>query len=126
VEVTVFSGSGQHRKSSAKIPFLLIAFLGLCLLSAGCSGFYFVGFVSNPGGTRTVIGTVSIVNLGFVQDVTGAKITFTAVTFVNSGTAITINFCGDQRGKFPLNSTVSATFTHGIFCSNLVSVVAIT
>ena len=95
------------------LPVLLVA---LCLLLTGC-GSFFVGFVSNPGGPFRVSGTVSVVSFGFVQDPTGLTITFTAVTFVNSGTATTINFCGDQRAKFPINRFLQADFNIGIHCS---------
>lgn len=105
--------------------FVLTQLLALSLLLSGCSG-VFVGFVSNPGGTMSVSGTVSIVQLGVITDPTGATITFTAVTFVNPGTATTISFCGDQRSRFPINQFVRADFNTGVFCSALVAVVIIT
>lgn len=92
-----------------------------CTLSEGC-GSYFVGFVSNPGGSQTISGTVSGVQLGSLRDVTGETIVFTAVTFLNPGTATTINFCGDQREEFPENRQVRADFTSGISCSTLLAV----
>lgn len=96
-----------------------------CLLFDGC-GAYFVGFVSNPGGRKTISGTVSTVQLGFVQDITGETIVLTAVTFLNSGTETTLNFCGDQQEKFPLGSDVRADFNTGVFCSTLLAVVVVT
>jgi hypothetical protein len=116
----------RHRKETVRISLSFIALLSLCFLSTACSGFYAVGFVSNPGGTNTISGTVSMVNLGFIQDVTGVQIQFTGVTFINPGTATTINFCGDQRNKFRINSSVQATFASGVFCANLTSIVVAT
>ena len=101
--------------------FLVFQVLGLCLVLADCSGF-FIGFVSNPSGTTSVSGTVSVVHVGFIQDPTGVKITFTAVTFVNPGSSITINFCGDETSRFPMNQFVRADFSSGAFCSTLVAV----
>jgi hypothetical protein len=95
-----------------------------CLALASCEG-VFVGFVSNPGGTITIDGAVSIVQLGFVQDPSGEKVASTAVTFINTGTATTINFCGDQRVLFPMNHFVRATFTTGVLCSSLISTVVL-
>jgi hypothetical protein len=112
----------QDRSRPQTICFAFIWLLWLCLLSTGCSGFYAVGFVSNPGGTSSVTGTVSLVNFGFIQDVSGVQIDFTAVTFVNLGTATTISFCGDQRSKFRVNRSMQAVFSSGVFCANLVSV----
>ena len=104
--------------------FALIQCVALCLMLAGCSGF-FVGFVSNPGGMRSLSGTVSIVNLGFIQDPMGAKVTLTAVTFINPETTVTINFCGDQRSQFPLNRPVRVDFNSGFQCATLGAVVVI-
>jgi hypothetical protein len=105
--------------------FLLAQMLAVCLLLPGC-GAFFVGFVSNPGGTVSVSGTVTVVFFGFIQDPTGVKTTFTAVTFVNPGSSITINFCGDQSSRFPINQFVRADFRTGVFCSTLVAVVVST
>jgi len=101
---------------------LLVLLIVLSLLLAGC-GQVFVGFVSNPGGTTHVSGTVSTVQLGFLNDGHGTLINFTAVTFVNAGTATTINFCGDQQNGFPIDRSAQADFTTGIFCSTLIVVV---
>lgn len=104
---------------------MLAALLALCLLLAGCDA-VFVGFVSNPGGRLSVSGTVSFVQSGFIQDVTGNRITVTAVTFLGSGTATTITFCGDRSGSFPMNQFVRADFTSGIYCATLIAVTVIT
>ena len=99
----------------------VICLLGVCFLFAACGGYYFFGFVSNPGGTQTVTGIVSVVTFSFVQDATGMNANVTAVTFVNSGSSNTITFCGDQRSKFHINNSDKVTFTTGVLCSSLVS-----
>lgn len=103
----------------------LVLWLLPCFLFEGC-GAYFVGFVSNPGGSQTISGTVSTVQLSFIQDITGETIPLTAVTFLNPGTATTLNFCGDQQEKFPVGSDVRADFSTGVLCSTLLAVVVVT
>jgi hypothetical protein len=109
---------------SSVIRLMLAPVLALYLPMAGCEA-AFVGFVSNPGGRLSVSGTVSIVQLGFVKDVTGSQITVTTVTFLNPGTASTITFCGDQSKSFPMNQFVRADFNTGVLCSALVVVVVV-
>lgn len=99
--------------------------LAVCFVLAGCEGVMYFGFVSNPGGSQSVSGMVSAVELNFIHDGMGNTIMFTAVTFINGGTAVTVNFCGDQRSQFPLNRSVRADFKTGVFCSALVSVAII-
>ena len=96
-----------------------------CFLFDGC-GTYFVGFVSNPGESQTISGTVSTAQLVFIRDITGATIMLTAVTFLNPGTETTISFCGEQRGKFPVDHDVRVDFNTGVFCSSLLAVVVVT
>jgi len=97
---------------------------GPVLPLASC-GSVFIGFVSNPGGATTVNGIISVVILGSSQH-PGGLTTFTAVTFINPGNVVTINFCGDQRNLFPMNQSVRADFTSGLSCSVLIKVVVIT
>jgi len=94
------------------------ALLMFAFVFAGC-GHTFIGFVSNPGGARSVSGTVTIVQFGTMDDGHGTIITFTGVTFVQNSTASTVNFCGDQRKQFPINRFARADFTDGILCSML-------
>lgn len=108
----------MYSASHLTFPLLLLT----CVLSEAC-GAYFVGFVSNQSGSQTIIGEVSLVQLSSARDITGETIMLTAVTFLSSGTAATINFCGDQRGRFPLNRQVRADFTTGVVCSTLLAVV---
>jgi hypothetical protein len=62
------------------------------------------------------------VNTGFISDPSGIA-EFTAVTFMNAGGEITINFCGDQGHLFPTDATVRTDYTAGTLCSVLVRVV---
>ena len=100
-----------------------VALLTSCFLLASCGGPYFVGFVSNPGGSSSVSGTVSDVSSGFYSDGNASMNPSTLVTFTASNTEVTINFCGDQRQSFPLNKEVRVQFKAGIACSVLMSVV---
>ena len=97
-------------------------FLATVLL-ANCGGFYFVGFVSNPVGARSVTGIVSAVASGFVSDPSGLITPVTTVTFGNAGTAITLTFCGEHLQSFPINQHVQAQYTAGVFCNILLNVV---
>jgi hypothetical protein len=99
-----------------------LVLLSLAIPLTGC-GAYFVGFTFNPYGTQSVSGTVSAAGLGFVHDPSGTT-EFTSVTFVNPGSAVTVNFCGDQRNLFPLNQKVQADFTTGTRCATLIRVVS--
>ena len=101
----------------------IITLLTSCFLLASCGGYYFVGFVSNPGVGTSVSGIVSAVENGFFSDPTGLITSFTAVTFIDSETAVTVNFCGDQQQWFSLNKNVRAEYTPGIHCNVLLNVV---
>jgi hypothetical protein len=104
---------------------MLALLLLLCLLGAGCEG-VFVGFVSNPVGRVSAVGTISVVLPGLLKDVTREQITITAVTFFNPGTAINISFCGDQSRSFLLDQFVNAEFSQGVLCAALAAVVVAT
>lgn len=97
---------------------LLIFFL---VLLSGCGGYTRIGFVSDFG-SATVNGTVSIVHLTVIGGNGGTSITITAVTLIGNGTASDVNFCGDHRDQFPMNTTVTATFTPGTTCGTIISV----
>src|SRR3954470_8291257 len=93
-----------------------------CIASVSCGDSFFVGFVSNPGGSSSVTGTVTAVNSGFASSPSGTT-SLTVVTFDNSGTSITIYFCGDHHALFPINQSVRAEYTGGIACALLTRVV---
>jgi hypothetical protein len=102
----------------------IIALLAACVSFVRCGGYYFVGFVSNPGGTTTITGMIITVSGGFLSDPTGIT-PFTAVTFATAGTAITVHFCGNQQELFSINKTVRADYTAGTVCSTLLTVVIV-
>ena len=99
----------------------IVALWAACATSLSCGGYYFVGFVSNPGGAASVTGVVTAVSNGFIDSPSGVT-QYTAVTFLNTESKITIDFCGDQNRLFPIESTVEADYTGGILCSVLVRV----
>lgn len=96
----------------------------LCCFPLGSCGSFFVGFVSTPGGNSSISGTVTIVTLQFFHDVSGTT-TITAITFVDVGTSVTINFCGDQRNLFTLNQIVRVSFISELRCATLIAIVII-
>lgn len=96
-----------------------------CLSIAGCGGYYFVGFVSNPGGTSSISGIIVSLKTGFASDPSGVT-PITVVTFNNGGNDQTMTFCGDQENQFTVNRTVKVDFTTGILCAVIVQVVIVT
>ena len=100
------------------LRFRLIPVVLLCCFLSGC-GAYFVGFASNPGGTSTVAGIVTTVQ---PQPTGNQEPIVTAVTFFDSGTSVTMNFCGDQQSRFPVDRSVRVTFSAGLNCSTLVAI----
>jgi Flp pilus assembly protein TadG len=99
---------------------LLLLFLvaALLLLSADCGAVFFGGAITTGS---TFQGTVSIVQLTAVNGNTQV----TAVTFLQNGFSSTMNFCGDQIGRFPLTQTVQVNFNLGSPCSTILLVVII-
>ena len=87
-----------------------------CGLFTGC-GYVAVSGAINPN-TQMVAGLVSIVQFQFVNGSTSVTI----VTLVGSGTAQTLQFCGDQRPQFPMDRSVNASFHPGAPCNTLVAV----
>ncbi len=63
-----------------------------------------------------VSGTVSIVHLTIID----GNVQVTAVTLINSGSAQTINFCGNVVSQFPVNTLVTVTFTQTSSCNTVV------
>jgi hypothetical protein len=93
----------------------------LSLLLSGCGGSTTIGFISNPG-AATATGVVSIVHLSIIGGPGGTSVTVTAVTLIDAGNASDFNFCGDHVNQFPMNQSVTATFTPGSNCGTIVSV----
>jgi hypothetical protein len=102
---------------------LSLSLLLTLVLLTGC-GQVFVNFTSNPQiPSSSTSGTITVVVLGFTDDLNGNQVTLTTVTFLNNGLSSSFNFCGDQRQRFPIHQIVRADFTPGNACENLVTVV---
>lgn len=101
--------------------FGLACLLALLLLILGCGNVFVRG--SWNGGTQTVSGIVSIVQLTVVVDGDNVSTQVTVVTLNNNFGSSTVSFCGDQRAQFPLNDFAQATFMPGQPCSDLFNVV---
>ncbi len=65
-----------------------------------------------------VSGTVSIVHLTIID----GNVQVTAVTLINSGSAQTLNFCGNVVSQFPNNTFVTVTYTQGNSCNSIVKI----
>lgn len=89
------------------------------LLSATACGNVFIGGALRS--SSTFQGTVSLVQLGDINGDT--QVTF--VTFLQSGTPLTIGFCGDQTSMFPLSQLVTVNFNPGLTCATVVTVVIV-
>ena len=108
--------------SSVRCTLVLWTLLTLAFWLPVCScGSFFVGFISNPGGTVSVRGTVIAVATSALQNI-GFNGTVTTVTLSNSNSDTTLIFCGDQQLLFLVNQTVQVEFTTGVFCSTVVRV----
>lgn len=100
--------------------FGLACLLALVLLSPGCGNVFVRS--SWTGGTQTVSGIVSVVQLTVVVHGDNVSTQVTVVTLTNNLGGSTVSFCGDQRTRFPLNEFAQATFTPGQPCSDLFTV----
>jgi len=66
-----------------------------------------------------MVSTVQLTTV--VED--GTSVTVTLVTFLQSGTSRSMNFCGDQRALFPVDQFVNASFTTAPPCASVVQIV---
>jgi hypothetical protein len=97
----------------------LLPVLLASLLLTSC-GQVFVSAFSHPGSSTVFVGTVSIVQITVID----GNVLVTFVTLINGGVGNDFTFCGDQRNQFPMSQLVSATFTPGTPCANIVQVSA--
>jgi hypothetical protein len=95
--------------------------LGLVITLTGCGNIFVRGAL--PGNVSTISGTVGTVQLTVVIGNDGATVQVTFVTFLQSGAASTVGFCGDRRDQFPLDQTVRAEFNPGQPCASIVTIV---
>ena len=107
------------------LKLLLSALLSACLvvMSAGCGNVFVQGTLT--GGTSSVSGSVSVVQLSAVVGENGTTVQITLVTLLQGGTASTIGFCGDQRNQFPMQQTIRAEFNPGRTCASIVTIVIV-
>jgi hypothetical protein len=82
-------------------------------------------FVSGAVRTKSIQGSVSVVQLGSLVDGTGATVQVTFVTFFVNAAPFTIGFCDDQIDLFPLDQTVLVDFNPGLVCANVIQVVIV-
>jgi len=102
---------------------LSILLLFLVLTFPGCGNIFIRGAL--PAGSSRVSGSVSLVQLSAIIGGNGTTLQVTFVTFLQAGAASTIEFCGDQRSRFPMQQTVRADFNPGQPCANIVTIVII-
>jgi hypothetical protein len=100
--------------------FGLACLLALVLLIPGCGNVFVRG--SWNGGTQTVSGFVSVIQLTVVISGDNVSTQVTEVTLTNNFNSSTLSFCGDQRTQFPLNEFAQATFLPGQPCADLFNV----
>lgn len=106
--------------SRSRLPMLRLCVFSVILASlllTSC-GQVFVSAFSHPGSSTVFIGTVSIVQITVID----GNVLVTFVTLINGGIGNGFTFCGDQRNQFPMNQLVSATFTPGTPCANIIQV----
>ena len=103
-----------------RLPAALLA-VALVLSTTGCGKIFIGGVLGGSGIVQTASGFVSVVQ--FTNSTNNATlIVVTLVTFLQSGTANTFTFCGDQRRQFPINQFVLTSFTPGTPCANILTV----
>lgn len=92
--------------------------LALVISLASCGKIFIRGALN----TTTISGTVSVVQITTANN-NGTSMTVTLVTFLQSGTASTVDFCGDQRSQFPVDQFVQASFVPGATCASVVEII---
>ena len=113
------------RASVAARSLLAAQLVATQLFLTGCGGVS-ISFVSNPQlPPSSTTGQIAAVVLGSVNDLHGNLVAITTTTFINAGLASTLNFCGDQRSRLPINEVVRVDFTSEINCFFLVNVVVL-
>src|SRR6476661_1259089 len=116
---TLSPGSSGRQSVRRSLSFLV----AICLLVflAGCGNIFIRGAINT--GSSSVTGMVGVVQLSAVIGDDGTKVQVTFVTFLQDGVSSTIGFCGDERGRFPLQQSVRANFTPGQTCASIITIV---
>ena len=98
---------------------LLIA--AICLTA--CNGVVFFSAGFHPTNALvTVSGVVSVIHITTIISAGGTTTLVTVVTFLQTGTASTINFCGDVGNQFVVNTFTTVDFTQGQSCATVVAI----
>jgi hypothetical protein len=98
---------------------LLIAAMWL----TGCEGVVFFSGTIHPVNTFvTVSGFVSVIQITTITTASGTTTLVTVVTFLQFGTASTINFCGNMGNQFILNAFTTVNFAQGQNCATVIAI----
>lgn len=100
---------------------------GLLLIGAicltGCNGVVFFSSGFHPtNGLVTVSGVVSVLQITTITTAGRTTTLVTVVTFLQTGTASTINSCGNFGNQFVLNTFTSVDFTQGQSCGTIIAI----
>lgn len=89
----------------------------------GCSGVVFFSADFHPTNTLvTVSGIVSVIQITTIVNGGGSTTLVTVVTFTQTGTASTINFCGNVGNQFVLDTFTTVNFTQGQPCATIFAI----
>jgi len=98
---------------------LLIAVI--CLTDCNGVVFFRAGF-HHTNALVTVSGLVSVVQITTIVSAGGTTTLVTVVTFLQTGTASTVNFCGNIGNQFILNTFTTVNFAQGQPCATIVAI----
>ena len=99
-----------------------LSLIGAMLLT-GCNGVVFFSTSFHPTNTLvTVSGFVSIIQITTITSSGGTTTFVTLVTFLQSGTASTIHFCGNVGNQFVVNTFTTVDFTQGPSCGTIIAI----
>ena len=89
----------------------------------GCNGVVFFSAGFHPTNTLvTVSGLVSVIQITTIRSTGGTTTFVTVVTFLQSGTGSTIDFCGNVGDQFVVNTFTTVDFTQGPSCGTIIAV----
>ncbi len=97
-----------------------VLFSLFCGILSGCGGVTVYGVI-NPG-VATVSGTVCSITLTTLPQ-NNTTVLVTIVTFEKVLGFSTVNFCGDVRSRFPMNTFTQVNFQPGQPCSSIIVIV---
>lgn len=89
----------------------------------GCNGVVIFGTGFSPSNTLgTVSGFVSVIQVTTISTSLDTTTLVTVVTFLQSGTGSTINFCGNVGNQFVVNTFTTVDFTQGLGCATIIAI----